>query len=105
MVRLLFLMIAAHALCDIPLQGDFLSRAKRGIDPNFPAWLALFYHGMIHAGAVLLITGSMLTALGEVTIHALTDAAKCRNHISGKVDQAIHLGCKLVWLLLIWKGL
>jgi hypothetical protein len=54
----LFWLLVLHALADYPLQGDYLSRAKRrnsGFD--LPWWMALLWHAFIHAGAVALVTG------------------------------------------------
>lgn len=99
MAEMLFLLVAAHALCDYPLQGDFLARAKdRNTDLGKLFWPhALFAHSMIHGGAVLLITGLLPLAIVEVCIHAFTDWLKCEKRIGLNTDQAIHLVCKTVW--------
>lgn len=99
MDEMLFLLVAAHALCDYPLQGDFLARAKdRNTDLGKLFWPhALFAHSMIHGGAVLLITGLLPLAIAEVCIHAFTDWLKCEKRIGLNADQAIHLLCKIVW--------
>ena len=103
---LLFLLFAAHALADYPLQGDFLAQAKnkhteigRGIWPH-----ALFAHVMIHGGFVLLLTGSIWLALAEVAIHAVTDSMKCDRIIGFHTDQFIHLACKIGWALIATGG-
>lgn len=99
----LILMIFAHMLADYPLQGDFLSRAKNHTAPlpGVPWYQALAAHSAIHAGAVFLITGSALLALAEFVIHAVTDYAKCAGRISYNADQAIHIGCKVLWVALL----
>jgi hypothetical protein len=96
---LLFLLVAAHALADYPLQGEFLSQAKnRNTAIGKVFWPhALFAHAMIHGGFVLLLTGSMVFAVGEVILHAFIDWAKCEGKISLNADQAFHLFCKLGW--------
>lgn len=96
---LLFLLVAAHALADYPLQGDFLAQAKnRNTALGKLFWPhALFAHSMIHGGFVLVITGSLTFAVAEVAIHAITDWLKCEQKISLNVDQVIHIACKLVW--------
>lgn len=96
---MLFLLVAAHALADYPLQGDFLAQAKnRNTAIGKVFWPhALFAHSMMHGGAVLLITGSLYFAVAEALIHAGTDWLKCEQKISLNVDQAIHLLCKLAW--------
>lgn len=104
---LLFLLIAAHSLADYPLQGDFLAQAKdRNTNIGKMFWPhALFAHSMIHGGFVLLITGSVVLASAETVIHAATDWLKCEKKISLNTDQAIHIGCKVVWALLTVSNL
>jgi hypothetical protein len=91
------LLFAGHALCDFPLQGQFLSDAKNHrLNPH--GWMrALFAHSMIHCAMVYLITGSMLFGFAELVIHAATDYAKCDDKISSRTDQAIHYVCKVLW--------
>lgn len=99
-------LVVGHALADYPLQGDFLSRAKSRAAPipGVPWWQALGAHAVIHGGFVALITGSLLLGAAETLIHAITDDAKCRGKISFNTDQAIHLACKLLWVLIVATG-
>lgn len=90
-----FALIAAHAVCDMPLQGDFLSSLKR---PDFAkqfgprVWLlGIFLHSMIHGGAVLLITGSIWLAVAQVVAHYATDFSKVRGEITFMQDQLLHV--------------
>lgn len=101
---LLILLLAAHALCDYPLQGDFLSRAKNRIAPlpGVPWFQALGAHALIHAGAVLLVTGFWWLAAIEAVAHALIDDAKCAGRISFNTDQALHVLCKLAYAGIVW---
>lgn len=96
---LLFLLVAAHALADYPLQGPFLSEAKnRNTSVGKVFWPhALFAHAMIHGGFVLLLTGSIWLAVAEVVIHSITDWLKCESRISLNTDQFVHIACKVVW--------
>lgn len=97
----LIFLIAGHALCDYPLQGQFLSDAKNHRANSPWGWKkALFAHASIHAGMVLLITGSTVLALCELVIHAIADWMKCDELISSNEDQAIHYLCKLLWAVL-----
>lgn len=102
MLELFALMVAAHALADYPLQGDFLSKAKNHTAPipGVPFYQALGAHSAIHAGFVGIITGSIWLALAEFLIHTATDFAKCDGRISYNTDQAIHIGCKVAWAAL-----
>lgn len=96
-------MVALHALCDYPLQGDFLSKAKNRTSPipGVPWYQALGAHAVIHAGAVTFVTGSVWLGLAEFVAHFVIDDAKCRGRISFNVDQAAHIACKLAWLALM----
>lgn len=106
MLRLLLLLFAAHALCDYPLQGDFLARGKnhKAPLPGVPWYQCLAAHALIHSGAVLLITGSLWLALAELVIHTATDYAKCDGRINFNQDQAIHYGCKVAWVAAFYYG-
>ena len=96
---LLGLMVFGHALADYPLQGDFLSRAKNATNPipGVPWYQALGAHSAIPAGFVGVLTGSLYLAIAELLVHAWTDDQKCRGNISYNTDQAIHIGCKVMW--------
>ncbi|WP_395119655.1 DUF3307 domain-containing protein [Rhodanobacter sp. FW102-FHT14D06] len=95
---ILFLLIAAHALADYPLQGDFLAANKARTGPNYvPWWQALLAHAFIHGGFVAVITGVWWLGALEVAIHAVTDHLKCESRIGINTDQAIHVACKLTW--------
>lgn len=96
---LLIALLTAHALCDYPLQGDFLSRAKNRTAPipGVPWQQALGAHCLIHGGAVAFITGIWWLGALEFAAHWLTDDAKCEGEISFNADQAIHIACKFAW--------
>jgi len=95
----LFYLLAAHGVCDYPLQGDFLARGKnhKAPLPGVPWYQCLFWHAMIHAGAVALITGSLWLGLAELVAHLLIDYGKCDGWYGFNVDQALHIICKLLW--------
>lgn len=104
--RLLLLLFALHALCDYPLQGDFLAKAKN-FKLNPSGWKrGLLAHVLIQGGAVTFLTHSAILGLAELIVHAATDYAKCAGRISDTTDQAIHYACKVLWwaLLLAFKG-
>lgn len=95
-------LVAGHALADYPLQGDFLSKAKNRSAPipGVPWWQALGAHVAIHGAFVAFITGIWWLFFAEAAIHWLTDDAKCRGKLTFNQDQAIHIACKAVWLVL-----
>jgi len=103
----MLMLFAGHAICDYPLQGDFLARGKNRfiLLPGVPWYQCLFAHALIHAGMVLLITHSLWFALAEFVIHAVTDYAKCAEwfgtgYKAFNIDQAIHYICKVLWAVL-----
>jgi hypothetical protein len=99
------LLVAGHFLADYPLQGEFLAFQKDPwLDPSkriIPWPHALGVHAAIHAGMVLLVTSSLVLAGLELIAHTATDMAKCAGKISYDQDQAIHFGCKILWLTIL----
>lgn len=98
-----FLLFAAHALADYPLQGQFMSTAKsrhsdaeKAMPGHWP--FVLTGHAAIHGAFVGIITGLWMLAIAELVIHWITDFAKCEKWIGIKTDQFIHIGCKILWL-------
>lgn len=98
----LFALLGAHALADYPLQGEFLSKEKNRANPlpKMPWYHALGAHALIHGAAVAAITKSPALGLAETVIHAITDDLKCSGRLSFNQDQAIHIGCKVLWAIL-----
>lgn len=106
-VALFFAMAIGHALADFPLQGSYLSTQKnRHLAAGRPEWLvAVLAHSLIHAGAVWLVTGSMLLAAVELVLHSLIDHGKCEKKFGLLADQALHLSCKIVYAVLVTMGM
>lgn len=104
-LRLLLALIAAHALCDYPLQGDFLAKAKNQTAPipGVPWYQALAAHALIQAAAVVLITGSLPAGAFEFVAHGLIDYVKSAGGISFDVDQFLHISCKIIIVLALWS--
>ncbi len=98
----LFALMVGHAIADYPLQGDFLAKAKNRTAPipGVPWWQALAAHALIHGGFVAAITGVWWLGVLELGVHALTDDLKCRGRLSYNQDQAVHVVCKLVWVII-----
>ncbi len=103
---MLLALIAAHALCDYPLQGDFLSKAKNRAAPlpGVPWWQALGAHAAIHGGAVGFITGVWWLGVAEFVAHFVIDDLKCRGRLTFNGDQLAHLACKVVWVLVVMEA-
>lgn len=102
-LAMLFLLIAAHCVCDYPLQGEFLAQAKnRNTVIGKAFWKhALFAHSMIHGTAVLVLTGSLALAVVEVVAHAVIDWFKCEGRITLNTDQAAHIACKFIYACIV----
>jgi hypothetical protein len=94
-------LVIAHAVCDYPLQGDFLARAKNRTAPipGVPWYQALGAHALMHGGAVWLLTGSIWLGMAEVAAHCVIDDLKCRGRIGFNADQSLHIVCKALWAL------
>jgi hypothetical protein len=103
MLDIFALLVFAHFLADYPLQSDFLAKGKNRTMPipGIPFYHPLTAHAVIHGGFVGLITGTVWLGLAETVIHWITDDAKCRGKIGYNTDQAIHIGCKAAWVLIL----
>ena len=101
MAEIFALLIAAHFVCDYPLQGDFLTTAKQ--KGPLRLW-HLFGHASIHGGAVLLVTGSLALAVAETLAHTAIDEAKTRGVTTFAQDQSLHVICKVLWITALWWG-
>jgi len=93
-------LVAGHALCDYPLQGDFLAKGKNRTAPipGMPWWQLLGAHAAIHGGAVGWITGVWWIGLLEFAAHFVIDDLKCRSRLSFTQDQTLHIVCKALWV-------
>lgn len=100
-LELLVALICAHFICDYPLQGDFLSKAKSrwAPVPGVPWYQAMVAHAAIHGAAVWLLTTIWWLGLAEAVAHALIDDQKCRGRLTFNQDQMAHGFCKVVWLM------
>lgn len=105
-VTLFAAFIVIHALADFPLQGDYLARQKtRGTADSRSEWIiALCAHSVIHAGGVWLATGSIVYGAAEFVLHFMIDLAKGERAFGIAVDQALHVACKLAYVVLIFMA-
>ena len=105
-----FALLIAHALCDHPLQGQFLALHKnrhyRPKDNNLPCqslWLyCLSAHALIHAGGVWLVTGSCLLGSIELVMHWIIDFLKEEKFINLHIDQLLHASCKALYVIALY---
>lgn len=101
MIDIFILLVVGHFVADYPLQGEFLALAKNRLSPNqfCPWYQALGAHAVIHGGFVGAITGIWWLGVAEAVAHAFIDDSKCTKKISFNQDQALHIACKVVWLI------
>lgn len=102
-----FFLLCGHFLFDFPWQGDTVAREK---NPNsatelqkhvpWPYWMAS--HAFSHAFAAALITHSGLIACLELTSHFVIDYLKCQKRFNIHVDQALHILCKVLYVVILW---
>jgi hypothetical protein len=95
--------VIIHALADFPRQGDYLAKQKtRKNASSCSEWImALSARCVIHAGGVWLISGSIGFAAVELIPHALIDLGKVEERYGMAIDQVLHIGCKLMYVLVI----
>lgn len=101
--EMLFALIALHALCDFPLQGDYLAKLKAL--PTDDGRMGLMMHVVIHGAAVWFVTSAFWLGIAECVAHYGIDTLKIRGKINFVQDQYLHVACKSVWVgLLVIKG-
>lgn len=106
LLHILFYLIAAHALFDFPLQGEAVAINKnRNLKTELQKHVPWFYwmgaHSLCHGLAVAVITNCVWFGLAETIAHFVIDFGKCEQKYSIHIDQALHILCKIVWVLII----
>lgn len=107
LIAVFFWMLVGHGLGDFALQGDWMvknknpKRHRRATGERRDLmWIhVLSAHALIHGGAVALATGMVWLGIAETIAHWLIDYGKSNRLYGFHVDQFLHIGCKLVWLL------
>ncbi len=104
---LFFKLLIGHAVCDYPLQGDFIGKFKshkvESPIPGVKIWFHLLTaHALIHAGAVWLITGMAWLGLAEFVLHWWIDWAKSEGLSDFHSDQIAHVSCKCFWVAICY---
>ena len=108
-LQIFFALLIAHALFDYPLQGDFLSRNKnrhyKDENNNVKGlWIhCLTSHSILHAGSVWLITGSFIIGIMEFILHWIIDFLKCEGITNFHIDQFLHVLCRILYVIILWK--
>ena len=108
-LQIFFALLIAHALFDYPLQGDFLSSNKnrhyKDENNNVKGlWIhCLTSHSILHAGSVWLITGSFIIGIMEFVLHWIIDFLKCEGITNFHTDQFLHVLCRILYVIILWK--
>ena len=96
MIKTFFLLLCAHALTDTALQTPWMAMNKH--PSSSPLWpYALTSHGLINGLGVYMVTNSVTLGIAETILHGLIDLGKCQGLYGLKMDQSLHLICKLLW--------
>lgn len=111
---LFFSLLIGHAVADFVLQPAPMARGKNRRNAvrlreeygsGFPPWYYwLGSHALTHAGAVFIITGSVLCACLETLTHFLIDFGKCERYYNFHVDQLLHACCKAGYVVLVHQS-
>lgn len=97
-----FYLVVAHAVADRGLQPERLSREKnRRINPEGAWFMNLAAHGLIHGGAVAIATGIWWLGIFETLAHMWIDDQRAQGEITVWQDQALYMGCKALWLVIV----
>jgi hypothetical protein len=104
-----FALLVGHAVMDYALQAGPMAVEKcrhstTDLQKAVPWYYWLSAHTLGHGGAVFLVTGSLSLGVLETVIHWLIDFGKCEGWFGIHVDQALHVGCKVLWCVLIANG-
>ena len=103
----LFFLLAGHALADYSLQSDSMARGKNRNSvlapglvskyaPRWFHWMAA--HALIHGMVVGLIIDPVFGVI-ETVLHFCIDCGKCDDMYGINVDQTLHIGCKVGYIL------
>lgn len=112
MIAMFLMLISSHAVMDFWAQSDALAQMKNRNRPNTRVppgqapqviWpYALSAHAIHHGVGVGVVTGSVWLGLAEAVAHGLIDFGKCENWYGIHVDQAAHIACKCMWVVVVF---
>ena len=117
MLELFLLLLMGHAVADFALQTEWIANNKsrhaipKGYDPEKHGpmqtiWpYVLTSHALIHGLMVYLVTQNILLGFFETISHWAIDFGKCEKWYGIHTDQWLHIGCKLLWIVLATGGL
>jgi hypothetical protein len=104
MITTFFYLLIGHAVADYALQSPWMAKAKNrhsgppeSYDPAMhgkiqPIWpMVMAAHALIHAGAVVVITGDPFLGVWQFLAHYMIDTLKCDKMFNVWVDQSLHV--------------
>lgn len=105
-----FYLLVGHVFMDFPMQAGPMAveksrHSKSELQKEVPWYYWLTGHALLHGGAVAWITGSLGLGIAEMLCHWIIDFAKCEDWINIHIDQALHVACKVVWVVLLANGI
>jgi hypothetical protein len=94
-----FWLLFGHCIADYTFQTDFIAKGKnrKTAFPGMPWYYIMFAHAITHGALVGMFTGSMTFAILETVLHFGIDVLKCEGYTNMHQDQAMHVGCKVLW--------
>jgi len=109
---LFFLFLAGHALADYALQTEWIATNKnrhvrKGLSPEAQKQMQIIWphlltaHSLHHGLIVYLVSQSITLGVAETVAHWLIDFGKCEKWYGFHTDQALHVVCKILWVLAI----
>lgn len=115
-LTVLFSLIAAHFICDFPLQGDTTAREKNRhstteLQKLVPWYYWMFAHSIMHGFSVFLVfsyiakinsISCIWLGLTETFLHFITDWGKCENMYDIHFDQKLHIFVKIGYALILF---
>ena len=107
-----FLFLCGHALADFAFQTEWVATNKnRNVRKSLPPdqqktmqiiWPHLLTaHALQHGLMVYLVSQRLSLGIGETVVHWISDFGKCEKWYGFHTDQVIHIGSKVVWVVLI----
>ena len=107
LITIFLLLVAGHLVCDYVFQTDPIAKGKnRNTEPclfGVDWWYWMTTHAVTHGLAVGTITGSVFLGLLETLAHWLIDFGKCEKWYGLHVDQALHIACKILWVIILFS--
>ena len=94
-----FSLLIAHAITDVFLQSERMEVRKTPQGGNEHWFYWMLAHSLMNGLGVWIATGLMGLGITETVTHFAIDTGKCEKLYGVHIDQLLHLGTKLVWLL------